>query len=219
MNTDITAMIDRCGTCKQYAYRQQEKPLQLRETPLQPWARIGADLCMYARKSYLVLYDAYSNLPEVAELQDTSTKTVIDVMASMFSRHGLPLEFCTDGGPQFTAGEFTEFAAKYDFKHVVSSPRFPRSNGLAEKGVQVVKRLLKKYVCTFGPRLLVRVLTYRTTPLECGSAPVELLMRRKAHTLLPGFVSLPARPVLKHKQDMKQGRALSQLEGGETVRV
>ncbi|XP_040070508.1 uncharacterized protein LOC120843269 [Ixodes scapularis] len=94
-----------------------EEPLLLRETPLQPWARIGADLCMYAGKSYLVLYDAYSNFPEVAELRDTTSKTVIDVMASMFSRHGLPLEVCTDGGPQFIARDFTEFAAKYDFKH------------------------------------------------------------------------------------------------------
>lgn len=100
----------------------------------------------------------------------------------------------------------------------MSSPRFPRSNGLAEKGVQIVKRLLKKCAHS-GQDFWLGLLTYRATPLECGSAPAELLMRRKTRTLLPDFVSEPARPVFKHKQDRKRGRALSQLEEGDAVRV
>lgn len=65
-------------------------------------------------------------------------------MPSMFARHSIPLEVSTDGSTPFTSHEFNTFARVYDFTHVIPIPQFPRSNGLAEEGVQVIKRLLKK---------------------------------------------------------------------------
>lgn len=50
----------------------------------------------------------------------------------------------SDNCPQFSSRDFASFSRTYIFKHVTSSPGFPRSNGLAEKRVQVVKRILKK---------------------------------------------------------------------------
>lgn len=62
----------------------------------------------------------------------------------IFARHGIPLEVCTDGGPQLSSQAFHAFAEQFEFAHVVSSPGFPRSNGLAEKGMNLVKCFLKK---------------------------------------------------------------------------
>ncbi|XP_049515785.1 uncharacterized protein LOC125941948 [Dermacentor silvarum] len=83
-------------------------------------------------------------LAQVDQLRDLSTNSVTERLGAMFSRYGIPTEVCTDNGPQFSSQVFARFAKLYDFQHVTSSPRFPRSNGLAEKGVQVVKRILKK---------------------------------------------------------------------------
>lgn len=128
-------MIAKCATCRKFAYKQPSEFLCKRETPRLPWARVGVDLCEYVGRSYLVAYEACSNYPEVEFLQTTLSKMVIEKLSSLFARHRIPLDVCTDGGPQFTSQEFRKFANLYDFTHVISFPRFPRSNGLAEKGV------------------------------------------------------------------------------------
>ncbi|KAJ8405506.1 hypothetical protein AAFF_G00319790 [Aldrovandia affinis] len=59
-----------------------------------------------------------------------------------------------------------------------------QSNGLAEKGVQIIKRLLRK-AAEAGEDPYLAVLNYRASPLECGRSPAELLMNRKLKTKLP----------------------------------
>ncbi|XP_049268885.1 uncharacterized protein LOC119381897 [Rhipicephalus sanguineus] len=75
----------------------------------------------------------------------------------------------------------------------VSSPHFPRSNGLAEKGVQVVKRILDKMERS-KEDFYLGLLNYRVCPLEDGRSPAELLMGRSLRTLLPEFSVSPPRP-------------------------
>lgn len=190
----------------------------MREIPHSPWTRVGADLCQYAGKTYLVLYDAYSNYPEVEELQSTSAQEVICKMSSIFARHGVPLEVLSDNGPQFTSREFARFAASYDFKHIMSSPRFPRSNGLAEKGVPVVKHILKKTHHSGGD-FYQGLLNYRTSPLECGSSPGELLMNRRFRSGLPDFNPLRSRKVTKRPQRDEPKGTLSSLQPGDIIRL
>ncbi|XP_049276146.1 uncharacterized protein LOC125760308 [Rhipicephalus sanguineus] len=120
-------------------------------------------------------------------------------------------------GPQFTAKEFKDFYQMFDFEHVISSPHFPRSNGLAEKGVQVIKRLMKK--AGAASDFWLGLLTYRTSPLEDGRSPAELLMHRNLRTPLPEFQHcLESQPV-KHRQNVQKGTPLPLLQEGDTVRV
>lgn len=86
----------------------------MRETPRSLWIRVGADLCQYADRTYLVVYSAYYNYPEVEELQGTSAQQVICKMSSIFARPGVPLEVLSDNGLQFTSREFARFAASYE---------------------------------------------------------------------------------------------------------
>jgi transposase InsO family protein len=51
--------------------------------------------------------------------------------------------FMSDGGPQYVSFVFKQFAQSYGFQHIVSSPRYAQSNGLAERGVQTIKMMLK----------------------------------------------------------------------------
>ncbi|XP_037577080.2 uncharacterized protein LOC119459346 [Dermacentor silvarum] len=81
----------------------------------------------------------------------------------------------------------------------VSSPRFARSNGLAENGVQGVKRLLGKTE-TKKEDFYLGLLNYRVCPLEDGRSPSELLMGRSLRTLLPNFSASSSGHVQKHVQ-------------------
>lgn len=133
MNSDIETFVQACPICRKYAYSLPQEPLMMRPVPDQPWYRVGVDIFEYGGRSYLCVYDALSNFPEVELLRDTSAKTVIKAISAIFARYGIPMEVCSDNGPQFSSSDFASFAKTYDFKHVTSSPCFPRSNGLAEK--------------------------------------------------------------------------------------
>lgn len=159
-----------------------------------------------------------SNFPEVERLYDTTTRTAIEKLSAIFARFGIPMEVCSDNGPQFASYEFHNFAAQYDFSHITSSPHFPRSNGLAEKGVQIVKRILKK-TREAGGDFWMGLLSYRSTPLEDGRSPAELLQGRQLRTTLPEFKDAPGAQVKKHHQLEDEGRLLPALREGQVVRL
>lgn len=180
---------------------------------------MGADLFQYGGKTYLSVYDAYSNYLEVEELpNDATSGTMVQHMSSIFARHGLPLEVCTNNGPQFAASEFRKFARDYDFAHTTLSPQFPKSNGLAEKGVQIAKRILKKSL-EANVNFHLGLLTYRSSPLENGMAPSQWLMGRLLRTRLPDIHPTSGPSVTKHKQDSTRGSVQRPLQDGEDVRL
>lgn len=217
LSNDISLMIQSCSTCQKFSYKQPKEPLMMRPVPLCAWFRVGVDIFLFGGSTYIVAYDAHSNFPEVQQLRDTTASTSIAALSAMFARYGVPLEVCTDNGPQFSSYEFAEFARKYDFSHVTSSPHYPQSNGLAEKGVQIVKRLLKKSQDS-GEDFWLGLLAYRSTPLEDGRSPGELLQGRRLRSNVPDFGDVQSTAVKKHRQ-ASSGKPLSPLEKGSVVRL
>ena len=63
---------------------------------------------------------------------------------------------------------------------IARSPRYPQSNGEAERTVRPVKALLKK-----ADDPLLALLACRSTPLKNGYSPAELLMCRRLCTTVP----------------------------------
>ena len=105
-------------------------------------------------------------------------------------------------GPQYSASTFTQFAKEYGISQITSSPRYPQSNGAADRALKTVKALLEK-----NPYLAL--LTYRSTPLENGCSPAELLMGRKLRTTIPVVPTqllpkLPKTSKLKKKKWIRQ---------------
>ena len=116
-------------------------------------------------------------------------------MKAVFSRHRIPAVLISDNGPQYRSHEMKEFSQSYGFLHATSSPRYPQSNGEAERAVPTAKQLLQQ---SEGPYLAV--LSYNATPMPwCNLCTSELLMGRKLCTTLPQTttVLIPGWPYLE----------------------
>ena len=92
------------------------------------------------------------------------------------------------------------------FKHIASSPRYAQSNGLAERGVQAIKMMLKKWDDPY-----IALPSYSATPLANGYSPVELLMGRKLQTLLP-IAPKQLKPKLPNFRSLRENEKESKLK-------
>ena len=159
---------------------QGSEPLRPSILPQHPWQKVGTDLFEWNKSTYLFMVDYFSRWIEIARLSNQTSEEVILHTRSMFARHGIPEVVVNDNGPQFSAELYAEFAQQYGFEHITSSPYHPQCNGEAERAVKIIKCLLKKS----GDHYLA-LLAYRSTPLECGFSPAQLLMSRNLRTTLP----------------------------------
>ena len=184
MNQDITEMVQNCSACMLYKPKQQQESLQQHEIPERPWEKVATDLFALNGKDYLIVVDYYSQFLELRKLTTTSSNAVIVQLKEIFARHGTPCEVVSDNGPQYASHEFKMFAKEWDFVHTTSSPYYPQSNGRAENAVKIAKNLLKK--CQVSGQDIYRALqVYRSTPLDCGKSPAELLYNRRVRSNLP----------------------------------
>ncbi|UYV82749.1 K02A2.6-like [Cordylochernes scorpioides] len=198
ISEEIAETVRKCSVCIQEAVSKHE-PLIPTNFPSRPWQKIGMDLFKFENKWYLVVIDYYSRFPEMIQLDRLTASVVVRSCKSIFARHGIPETVVSDNGTQFGAArEFANFARQYGFTHVTSSPRFPQSNGMAEAGVKIAKLILKK---NQDPSL--GLLEYRSTPLENGYSPAELLMGLYAWAESTQPVQLRVNPKLVDSQTLK----------------
>ena len=105
---------------------------------------IGTDLFELDNLNYLIVVDYFSRYIEIAAMQKTiKSHEVIRTLKAIFARQGIPEELRSDNGPQYASAEFTHFAKEWVFRHTTISPRFPQSNGEAERAVETTKTLFK----------------------------------------------------------------------------
>ena len=102
-------------------------------------------------------------------------------MKNVFSRHGIPTSVISDN-MSFSSKLFKQFAKAWNFSVVTSSPRFPQSNGFAERNVQTIKSLLKK-AKEAGNDEYLALLEFLNTPIS--ESPTQLLMGRHLRSSLP----------------------------------
>jgi transposase InsO family protein len=100
-------------------------------------------------------------------MSSTSSLKTIEVLRSLFARYGLPEQFVTDNGPQFSSAEFANFMKGNGIKRIISAPYHPASNGFAERFVQTLKQALKageKDGKNIDHHLAEFLFEYRATP-------------------------------------------------------
>ena len=123
-----------------------------------------------------MIVDYYSRYPEVAELRDTKSLTIVNKCKSVFSRNGIPEKVVSDKGPQYVSLKFERFEKKYSFDYKPVCPKYPLSGQKHKRAVQTVKSILKKCKeSNHDPYMAV--LDYKNTIINCVS-PAQALTGR-----------------------------------------
>ena len=143
MNKQIEQMVASCGECQRLQASKETPPLLPHEVPEKPWQKVGTNLFQLGSTNYLIVTDYYSNWPELYELKKANSANVIQATKEAFARHGIPVQVVSDNGSQYKSHDYRKFSKNWQFLHKTSSPKYPRSNGLAESSVKIVKRMLK----------------------------------------------------------------------------
>lgn len=133
---DIKNFIERCTVCQSTQRTKVKEPALMKEAPDYPFQLVSSDMFKFRGDDYLLIADHYSGFMDFKKVQNATSSEIILLLRQWFSVYGTPEIFESDGGTQYTSRQFREFATLWDFKHRVSSPHYPRSNGFAERNVQ-----------------------------------------------------------------------------------
>ena len=179
LDAQIADMVSNCEVCSKER-PTGTAPLQPQSLPDRPWQRVASDLFQWNNQDFLLTIDYFSKFIEVDHLRSTTSSAIITALSAHFARHGIPEVFVSDNGPQYASHAFAVFLARQGIEHRTSSPHHPQSNGMAERAVRTIKSMLSK-----SQDCNEALLAYRSTPLQCGSSPAQLLMGRQIRSSVP----------------------------------
>ncbi|XP_065180108.1 uncharacterized protein K02A2.6-like [Sycon ciliatum] len=217
LSSQIADTVRNCEVCSRTRL-VPAAPLHPLPLPDRPWQRVAADLFTLDGIDYLITVDYFSRFVEVDQLRTTTSAAIIAALNMHFARHGFPDSFVSDNGPQFASSEFALFLTRHDIEHRTSSPRYPQSNGMVERSVRTIKELLRK-----STDLPTALLAYRSTPLQCGFTPAQLLMGRQLRSTVPTPAAqlTPAWPdldLVRRREAQQQDRQASDFDRRHRVR-
>lgn len=231
MHSDIEREVSSWSTCNALRPHQPKEPLHLHAVPDLPWCLTAADVFEWEGQEHLVLADSYSRWFEMDRLPTTTSAAITTTLKRHFATHGVPQQLMTDNAAYFTSREFREFARKWDFCHVTSSPLYPQSNGLAERAVRSAKNLLER-CARDGTDTDAALLNLRNTPREGLPSPAQRLFSRRTRAFIPMAKAMYMLKVELHVHRAltrarqrgkayydKSARPLPTLHPGKTVRM
>ena len=184
IDNEIESYVKSCENCQMNASKPPQKCNVQWPLPKRPWSRVHLDHFFYENHVCLIAVDALSRYVEVEIVKDTSAGETIDALRLIFSRNGLCDDIVSDNATSFTAQSFQDFLSINGINHVTSPAYSPSSNGQAERGVRLVKELLKKTTCgSFKTRLARVLMHYRSVPHSVTKiAPFVALNNRRLIT-------------------------------------
>ncbi|UYV77245.1 K02A2.6-like, partial [Cordylochernes scorpioides] len=203
MYKEIEELINNCSICQQTSRANLKEPLLPHQAPEYPWQKVGIDIFQIESSKYLLIVDYFSKYPEIYQLQDMTTDTIIRRLKRTFSNFGIPETLVSDNGSPFFSKEFQNFTRTWNIVHVTSSPYHAQSNGMVERTVQTLKKLIKR--CgeeSTDPYLAL--LNLRNTPHNNLPSPAQILMSRKLRSMIPSKTSQFVPSMINNEAIQKQ---------------
>ncbi|XP_072178121.1 uncharacterized protein [Diadema setosum] len=176
--------------------------------------------------------DYFSKFPFIRKMpQECKSNAVINATRQLFAEQGIPKKIISDNGRHFDSSAYKDFATKWGFVHITSSPHYLQSNDYIERTIPTVKNALKKARAS-GIDPTMAMLCIRATPLDSHIPSLaELLYGRKMKDNLPTRICNkdPGRDEVYHRMQQRQqtqkdhhnrtARDLLPLIPGQPVRV
>ena len=195
----VENVIKSCRECQVNTDKFQLQPLSMSPMPNGPWEELSIDFFgpMKNGKYLLVLIDDFSRYPIVHLIHSTGARTVIPHLIQIFSMFGTPIKIRSDNGPPFNGSEWKQFAKAQGFYHRRITPYWPRANGLCERFMRNLTKVLKNANTTgknFEFELVTFLRNYRATPhTSTKKSPAELLLKTSTSTSkMPIYFKEPA---------------------------
>ena len=209
ITNDIRTTVEGCEACQLYRAGQPKETMRSDPAPTFIFEEIGADYCEW-KGHHLVITDRLSGWSQVySQASSPTTQSTISRFIDHFSMVGVPRSLRTDGGLQFASREFATFCQQWGVKHVMSTPHYPQSNGLAEAAVKTVKNLLKK--CGgHNAKFKEALLELRNTPNAYGKSPAEIIFGKPLRSRVPAHRSAFSQEWLKSLEEYDAARAILQ---------
>ncbi|UYV77328.1 K02A2.6-like [Cordylochernes scorpioides] len=177
MNKEIKELINNCSICQQTSKANLKEPMLPHQAPDYPWQKVGIDIFQIESVRYLLIVDCFSKYPEIYQLQDLTTDTIIRKLKRTFSNFGIP--------------------------ETPWSSRTLLGNGMEERTVQTLKKLIKR--CReerTDPYLAL--LNLRNTPHNNLPSPAQILMSRKLRSKIPSKTSQFVPSMINNEAIQKQ---------------
>lgn len=187
LDADLETLCSSCPECLRNRSNPGKAELHPWDWPSRPWHRIHVDFAGPVEGRYfLVVVDAHSKWVDVYHTSGTTSKDTIRCLQHSFAQFGLPISIVSDNGPCFTAAEFKQFCTSNGVRHITSAVYKPSTNGLAEKMVGSLKKVLRTTSNTNIQLTIDRFLfNYRLTPhTTTGVSPAELMFGRRLRSRL-----------------------------------
>ncbi|XP_043200358.1 uncharacterized protein LOC122369578 [Amphibalanus amphitrite] len=190
IDKQIADTVAACAQCRQRLPSHAREPMWQEDgAPTRVFESVSADYFSAGGRTYLVYVDRLSGWPYVTVCPRTaSADHLTRQLRLMFSQTGVPTVFRSDGGPQFASGTLRRFLQRWDVRHEMSSPHYPRANGHAEACVKTAKKLV--LAASSSGRLdqdqLDRsLLELRNTPRADGRSPAQVLFGHPLRSGVP----------------------------------
>ncbi|EIE81213.1 hypothetical protein RO3G_05918 [Rhizopus delemar RA 99-880] len=99
---------------------------------------------IYGNNYFMVIIDVCTRFSILRALPDKRADTILRALIDVFSIIGFPTKLQSDNGTEFKNSLSKDIADSMDYDHRFITPLHPSANGLSERTVQTVKKLLAK---------------------------------------------------------------------------
>lgn len=192
VDSDIESYVSSCEACQRMSNSRSQVGLFPWPKTFAPFERIHIDHFFLCDRVFLIIVDDFSNWIDVKLNKSVSSKCVIQSLKEFFTNFGLPKVLVSDNATCFSSEEFSIFCRANGIEAKKSPQYHPQSNGLAERGVGIVKSSLRKILLEgkvnpsqIEGKILDFLFKYRNTPLtSCTETPAEIIFKFKTRTNL-----------------------------------
>ena len=214
MDLDLEQVTKSCTECFANNKLKGIKPSKWPETQ-SVWQRLHVDWCGPVEGYYFfIVIDSKSKFLDIHASKNLTTAKTIEHLRKTFSNFGVPVELVSDNGPCFISKDFKKFVDANMMRHTLSAPHHPQTNGLAERAVQIFKRLFLKFTTgDLNTRLCRLLYHYRCTiQSTTGQSPAEMLFNRPFKSALDRL-----KPHLVWGENHQTPNVNSQFQIGDAV--